>query len=113
VINRYGFNSHGHEAARQRLWDRLASFQWWHGPLTPAIPKSLHKDRLLGVNLGKNKSSPAESHQDYMDGIEKLGKFADYLVINISSPNTPGLRNLQARKPIQELLNQVPHQTTL
>lgn len=104
VINRYGFNSQGHEAVRQRLWDRIVKYQWWNGLLEPSTPKSLHADKLVGVNLGKNKTSAAESHLDYMEGIDKLGKFADYIVINISSPNTPGLRKLQARKPIEELL---------
>lgn len=58
---------------------------------------------LLGVNLGKNKTSTHET-KDYEDGIEKLGPYADYLVINISSPNTPGLRNLQKSEPIRRLL---------
>lgn len=67
---------------------------------------SLRTDRLLGLNLGKNKTSLPSSHTDYLDGVEALGSFADYLVINISSPNTPGLRSLQRREPIQELLSQ-------
>jgi hypothetical protein len=50
----------------------------------------------LGVNLGKNKTS-ADAAADYVHGIRELGLFADYLVVNISSPNTPGLRSLQVR----------------
>ncbi|KAJ3331579.1 Dihydroorotate dehydrogenase (quinone), mitochondrial [Kappamyces sp. JEL0680] len=61
---------------------------------------------MLGVNLGKNKASPPESHDDYVNGVKALGQFADYIVINISSPNTPGLRALQRREPIQQLLEQ-------
>jgi dihydroorotate dehydrogenase len=66
--------------------------------------RSLFKNKLIGVNLGKNKISPSDSHDDYLNGIITLGEFADYLVINISSPNTPGLRDLQRRKPISNLL---------
>lgn len=90
VINRYGFNSQGHDLVRQRLEHR----------------KGKKRDKMLGINLGKNKLSPAESHQDYLDGITSLGEFADYIVINISSPNTPGLRALQRREPIEQLLSQ-------
>ena len=63
-------------------------------PFTPSI---------LGVNLGKNKLSTHET-EDYEHGIQKLGPYADYLVVNISSPNTPGLRNLQKSEPIRRLL---------
>mmetsp|Transcript_22500 Transcript_22500/g.27582 ORF Transcript_22500/g.27582 Transcript_22500/m.27582 type:complete len:468 (-) Transcript_22500:311-1714(-) len=67
-------------------------------PPFPKQPKS-----LLGINLGKNKTSTKET-EDYEIGIERLGQYADYLVINISSPNTPGLRNLQQSEPIRRLL---------
>jgi len=59
---------------------------------------------LLGVNLGKNKTSTEET-EDYEIGIQKLGPYADYLVINISSPNTPGLRDLQKNEPLKRLLH--------
>jgi dihydroorotate dehydrogenase len=71
------------------------------------LPRSLRMGRILGVNLGKNKSSSADSHQDYIDGVEKLGPFADYLVVNVSSPNTPGLRSLQRKESMEDLMNQV------
>jgi dihydroorotate dehydrogenase len=58
------------------------------------------------VNLGKNKSSK-NAAQDYCIGLTKLGKHADYLVVNVSSPNTPGLRALQGRKELEELVLQV------
>jgi dihydroorotate dehydrogenase len=60
---------------------------------------------LLGVNLGKNKTSDADSDDDYVRGIANLGPFADYLVINISSPNTPGLRDLQHENSLFRLLS--------
>ena len=59
---------------------------------------------LLGVNLGKNKTSIDEV-ADYTRGIRQLGPYADYLVVNISSPNTPGLRGLQRREPLRRLLD--------
>jgi len=61
---------------------------------------------IIGVNLGKNKwrSSLEETIDDYTTGINKLGRYADYLVINISSPNTPGLRDMQRQEPLRILL---------
>lgn len=60
----------------------------------------------MGVNLGKNKLStyPVD---DYVQGVKKFGKVADYLVINISSPNTPGLREMQGRKQLDNLIEMV------
>ena len=60
----------------------------------------------MGVNLGKNKTSP-DAAADYCTGVAKLGPFADYLVINISSPNTPGLRALQSRSELEALVRAV------
>nr|XP_026689512.1 dihydroorotate dehydrogenase (quinone), mitochondrial-like [Ciona intestinalis] len=88
VINRYGFNSCGHDAAAARL-DKLTK-----GTI------------VLGVNLGKNKES-TDFTKDYTDGVTKLGKYADYIVINVSSPNTPGLRSLQGRQNLQDLCTNV------
>ena len=61
---------------------------------------------MMGVNLGKNKLS-GHPVGDYVSGVKVFGKVADYLVINISSPNTPGLRDMQGRKQLEELLDQV------
>ena len=83
VINRYGFNSQGVDAVSQRL-DTIRQ-QGIVGSATPDVPRG-----LIGVNLGKNKTSE-DAGADYSIGVAKLGQFADYLVINISSPNTPGL----------------------
>ncbi|KAJ3257205.1 Dihydroorotate dehydrogenase (quinone), mitochondrial [Boothiomyces macroporosus] len=107
VINRYGFNSVGHSVVLNRLKHRLRKY-FNLNPLSDIddIPRSLQENKLLGVNLGKNKLSPADSHDDYINGVKKLGPMADYIVINISSPNTPGLRSLQRREPIQQLLGQ-------
>ena len=75
VVNRYGFNSEGHLAVRRRL--ELLRAGGYKG--------------VLGVNLGKNKTSPS-AVDDYVAGVKQFSHLADYLVINISSPNTPGLR---------------------
>ena len=61
---------------------------------------------LLGVNLGKNKTSPSPI-DDYVIGVEKFASVADYLVINVSSPNTPGLRDMQAKATLEALLDAV------
>lgn len=91
IINRYGFNSDGHEAVFERLAE-LREKKNFRG--------------ILGINLGKNKISQNAS-EDYIKGIRRFGPIADYLVINISSPNTPGLRNLQSKKELQNLLTDV------
>ena len=61
---------------------------------------------MLGVNLGKNKTS-ADAVGDYTAGVRVFGELADYLVINVSSPNTPGLRAMQGREQLQELVDKV------
>ena len=94
VINRMGFNSKGLEQARRNLES--------HAGRLPGI---------LGINLGKNKES-VDAAADYRRGVEALGALADYLVVNISSPNTPGLRALQERAQMEDLLGQVQDQIT-
>ncbi|XP_014235921.1 dihydroorotate dehydrogenase (quinone), mitochondrial [Trichogramma pretiosum] len=91
IINRYGFNSEGHDVVH----DRLA-----------ALKASPTFNGIIGVNLGKNKDS-TNATQDYVDGIIKFSDLADYFVVNVSSPNTPGLRNLQGKKELEELLSHV------
>ncbi|XP_068978567.1 dihydroorotate dehydrogenase (quinone) isoform X2 [Bombus flavifrons] len=88
IVNRYGFNSEGHEV----VWERLQR-----------LKKNQNFDGIVGVNLGKNKTSD-NAAQDYIDGIKKFADVADYFVINISSPNTPGLRTLQNKKELEDLL---------
>ncbi|KAM4614581.1 dihydroorotate dehydrogenase (quinone), mitochondrial [Discoglossus pictus] len=95
VINRYGFNSHGVDVVRQRLEERKEK----QARLT-------FEGMPLGVNLGKNKTSE-DAAADYTLGVRELGPLADYLVINVSSPNTPGLRNLQGKEQLHSLLAKV------
>ncbi len=90
VINRLGFNNGGIEAAGRRL----AEF------------RRTARRGLVGVNLGKNKDSK-DAAADYARGAAALAPLADYLVINVSSPNTPGLRALQGRGELEELLGRV------
>jgi dihydroorotate dehydrogenase len=84
VINRFGFNSQGLEPFVARLAGR-------------------QRRGIVGANVGKNKTTEDPS-ADYITCIEQLARLADYLVVNISSPNTPGLRALQARALIAEVL---------
>ncbi|KAL3860218.1 hypothetical protein ACJMK2_010373 [Sinanodonta woodiana] len=93
VINRYGFNSEGHDAVYERLKVREAE-------------TSVAVDGIVGVNLGKNKTSE-NAVGDYVKGVRKFGKVADYLVINVSSPNTPGLRDMQGKENLDNLLDKV------
>jgi dihydroorotate dehydrogenase len=90
VINRLGFNSQGLDAVRGRLARRAAN---------PARG-------ILGVNLGANRDSP-DPAADYVRGLQQLGAFADYVTINVSSPNTPGLRGLQERARLRDLLTRL------
>jgi dihydroorotate dehydrogenase len=86
VINRLGFNNEGHEAALARL---------------RACPQG-----IVGVNIGAGRDS-ADRIADYVRGIETLGAIASYFTVNISSPNTPGLRDLQAPEALDALLRRV------
>ncbi|XP_075393174.1 dihydroorotate dehydrogenase (quinone), mitochondrial [Tenrec ecaudatus] len=95
IINRYGFNSHGVSVVEHRLRAR----QHQQTKLT-------EDGRLLGINLGKNKTS-ADAAADYAEGVRVLGPLADYLVVNVSSPNTAGLRSLQGKVELRHLLTKV------
>ncbi|NXL37548.1 PYRD dehydrogenase, partial [Glaucidium brasilianum] len=95
VVNRYGFNSHGHVVVERRLRARQEMQLRLTGEGMP-----------LGVNLGKNKSS-TDAAADYVAGVRTLGPLADYLVVNVSSPNTPGLRDLQGKAELRDLLTKV------
>ncbi|NUR85831.1 MAG: quinone-dependent dihydroorotate dehydrogenase [Nonomuraea sp.] len=90
VINRMGFNNAGAAAAARRL------------KRTRGVPV------VVGVNIGKTKVVPeAEAAADYVASAKRLAPLADYLVVNVSSPNTPGLRNLQAVELLRPLLKSV------
>lgn len=86
VINRLGFNNEGMQKVAERL--------------------SQGRLGIVGANLGKNKES-TDAVADYVAVAETLAPFADYVVVNVSSPNTPGLRALQGKEPLKALLGPV------
>ena len=91
VINRMGFNNSGVEEAVKRLRSR---------------PKNL----IIGGNIGKNKSTSNENAlDDYVACFDALYPYVDYFALNVSSPNTPGLRELQDKEPLRTLLEAVTH----
>lgn len=88
IINRMGFNNGGVENMLERL------------------KKLDRNDVVVGVNIGKNKVTPNEKAvDDYIYCFEALFDYVDYFVVNVSSPNTPGLRSLQEKEPLTQLLN--------
>ncbi|KAI0045720.1 hypothetical protein FA95DRAFT_1495134 [Auriscalpium vulgare] len=103
LINRYGFPSQGHTSVIARLRARLPTFP---SPAQSAAA-SLHPNKLLAVNLGKNKESAPDSPDDFVAGVRAFAPYADVLVVNVSSPNTPGLRGLQQRDLLVKLLSSV------
>ncbi|RCK63819.1 Dihydroorotate dehydrogenase (quinone), mitochondrial [Candida viswanathii] len=109
VINRYGFNSTGHfnvlATLKLRFNKLLGSFQRGHSADQHPESNAFQKGKLLGINLGKNKFGDEVS--DFVKGVERLGPYADVLVINVSSPNTPGLRDLQSEAKLTNLLSTV------
>jgi len=86
VINRFGFNNEGYERARVRLERRPPG--------------------LIGVNVGANRDA-AERIADYVLGVKTFARTADYFAINVSSPNTPGLRDLQRRDSLDQLVARI------
>jgi len=89
LINRMGFNNEGVEAAIGRLKHRKSNI-------------------IVGGNIGKNKLTPNENAlSDYLICFEKLFPYVDYFVVNVSSPNTPGLRELQEKEPLMQLLKSI------
>lgn len=99
IVNRMGFNNAGAETVASRL---AARAQASDGARDRAVAP------VLGVNIGKTKAvDPAEAVADYVFSTERLAPYADYLVVNVSSPNTPGLRDLQALDVLGPLLTGV------
>jgi len=87
IINRMGFNNDGHDVVYQRLKER-------------------DRSGIIGINIGANKDC-VDKIDDYRLGIHRFYDVADYFTVNISSPNTPGLRDLQMREALEELLKAV------
>ena len=92
LINRLGFNNDGADVIADRLAKLRASGRW------PRIP--------VGINIGKSKVAQLKNApEDYLYSFRKLREFADYVVLNVSSPNTPGLRALQEQQALADLLH--------
>ncbi|MGH8100017.1 MAG: quinone-dependent dihydroorotate dehydrogenase [Chthoniobacterales bacterium] len=94
LINRLGFNNDGADLVANRLRKLRDSGHW------PAVP--------VGVNIGKSKVTPIDqAAEDYLHSFRRLRNFADYVVLNVSSPNTPGLRALQEEESLSILLREI------
>jgi len=94
LINRLGFNNDGAEAIANRLRKLRNSKRW------PTVP--------VGINIGKSRATPLEqAADDYLYSFRLLRDFADYITLNVSSPNTPGLRELQEPQKLSELLRAI------
>jgi len=94
LINRLGFNNDGADTIAERLHHLRRSGRW------PAVP--------VGINIGKSRATPLEhATDDYLYSFRLLRDFADYLALNVSSPNTPGLRELQEPQRLSELLQAI------
>ncbi|RPA79004.1 FMN-linked oxidoreductase [Ascobolus immersus RN42] len=127
LINRYGFNSIGADSVAVRLRARVQRYAILNDLTEQAVldgvpgkheaekceklPASLIPGKILGVQIGKNKWTEPEDMEavkkDYLYCVDRLGPYADFLVVNVSSPNTPGLRSLQAFEPLSQLLASV------
>jgi len=94
VVNRYGFNSEGLITVQKRVVDYMRR--------RTAHAEDMNRLGAVGVNVGKNKTGDAVA--DYTKGVATMSPYADYIVVNVSSPNTPGLRALQRREQLQELV---------
>src|SRR5258705_5331330 len=94
LINRLGFNNDGADAIAARLRGLRESGRW------PAVP--------VGINIGKSRTTPLEhATDDYLYSFRLLRDFADYITLNVSSPNTPGLRELQEPAALSRLLHAI------
>lgn len=93
LINRMGFNNQGVDVVAQRIKAYRNS-------------KKADKSLIIGGNIGKNKVTPNENAvDDYIKCFDRLHSVVDYFVVNVSSPNTPGLRALQEKEPLKNILN--------
>lgn len=102
VVNRMGFNNDGAEVVAERLARRRLRLRKADGATGPVV---------VGVNIGKTKAVPEDDTEaviaDYEKSTRLLAPYADYLVVNVSSPNTPGLRDLQSSERLRPLLEAV------
>ena len=101
LINRMGFNNDGVEVIKERLRN-------WNRDAGKANNKSTGQRLIIGGNIGKNKITPNEAAwKDYVICFNALHDFVDYFVVNVSSPNTPGLRELQEKESLRKILTEL------
>ena len=94
LVNRLGFNNDGADVIAERMHKLRESGRW------PAVP--------VGINIGKSKATPlGEATDDYLYSFRLLREFADYIALNVSSPNTPGLRELQEPAALSRLIRAI------
>lgn len=100
LINRMGFNNDGADAIAERL-------KCWR-------KSNPHSQLIIGGNIGKNKLTPNDkAWSDYVICFEKLAPYVDYFVVNVSSPNTPGLRTLQSKEPLRLIISRLHEKRNL
>ncbi|KAF2136994.1 uncharacterized protein K452DRAFT_258268 [Aplosporella prunicola CBS 121167] len=124
LINRYGLNSEGADNVAQRLRQRVREFAYQIGfgidtegeqavldGLAGVPPGSLTPGKIMCVQVAKNKNTPEGDIEavknDYVYCVDRLARYADVIVVNVSSPNTPGLRTLQRHEPLTRILSGV------
>ena len=101
LINRMGFNNDGAEEIARRLKEWKTA----NKKRQNLNPKPLNPKLIIGGNIGKNKITPNEdAWKDYQICFETLHPYVDYFVVNVSSPNTPGLRELQEKESLRKIL---------
>jgi len=109
LINRMGFNNDGVEIVAQRL----RSWQLTVGSGQASKPPTANRQPLIGGNIGKNKLTPNEdAWKDYEICFLALKELVDYFVVNVSSPNTPGLRELQEKDSLKKILTTLQNQNS-
>ncbi|KAL8872319.1 MAG: hypothetical protein Q9174_002034, partial [Haloplaca sp. 1 TL-2023] len=124
LINRYGLNSEGADHIQMRLRQRVREYAYHMGfgideeaeqrildGEAGVPPGSLHEGKLMAVQIAKNKWTPDQDieavKRDYVYCVNALARYADIVVVNVSSPNTPGLRGLQKSEPLTDILTAV------
>ncbi len=111
IVNRMGFNNEGAEAVARRLERRARSLDRRERRVAGRIGQRPQRRPVLGINIGKSKVVPDDDERavldDYAFSARHLAPYADYLVVNVSSPNTPGLRSLQAVDRLAPLVDEV------
>ncbi|KAJ3337410.1 Dihydroorotate dehydrogenase (quinone), mitochondrial [Gonapodya sp. JEL0774] len=120
-INRYGMNCEGFDPIESRLRSRVHSYlranpsvsldpspSSVEAELSPLdVPRSLRKGRMLGINLARNKDQPVDSNADYVEGVKRMGPYADYVVLNVSCPNQHGITSMQRKGIMESLMKEI------